>query len=669
MRSVFLFFYLFCTLRLVSLAQGNAFVPNDKYDSLRIMLVGDIMQNNGQIAAVYDNSNRYYDYSNTFRFVQPLFGVSDVVIGNLETTFSGRPYSSNPFFSAPDEFALALKYAGFNCLMTANDHCADRDKEGMTRTIHLLDSIGISHTGTFLNRENKFLNNPLLIQRNGFSIAILNYTFGTKYNVADTNMVNLINPEKIKGDLFATQKLNPDFTIVYLHWGTEYERFPSDNQRELAKLCFDNGADFVAGSNPHVLQKAEEIQFLSYGASKKGFVAYSLGNFISDYDRRYGDGAAIMEVILTKEKKTGMTKVSDFGFIPTYVIKEGSKNNKLMQVVPVSEVESKNISVDMSSADLEKMRLSGLDSRSMMNTSNCLESKYKLNDDIISDVSETIVLTGAPVNIDKKTDVFFAQKKTIVNTIQVAKTEVKNEILVETKTTVIRGIETGLNSTINVPVKKVVVNQIDLTITNEERKKDSLVETNKRNVFAINTTKPIVVLSKSPTIIAKLDTFLSNDVREKESIVLSNKTNFSSIGIKQSIPAVVKNSVVSSKVEHVITNDTIALHPKPIIVPPERSIEDDILDLENKFKKYGAISYKVKFYDMPTKIEINTYYYKYLEGYASIQENGNWVYYLGNSASFEEAKTRCMMLRGKGLKKITIIPFVNGKKIDWTINY
>jgi len=106
-----------------------------------------------------------------------------------------------------------------------------------------------------------------------------------------------------------------------------------------------------------------------------------------------------------------------------------------------------------------------------------------------------------------------------------------------------------------------------------------------------------------------------------------------------------------------------------IVVPPARTLEDDIADLEEKFKKFGNITYKVMFYNMATKIEINTYYYKYLEGYESVQENGNWVYYLGNTSSFNEAKNRCLLLRGKGLKKIFIIPFVNGKKIEWTINF
>jgi poly-gamma-glutamate synthesis protein (capsule biosynthesis protein) len=675
MRKVFVLSLFLCRVFTLGYAQGNAFVSNDKYDSLRIMLVGDLQQSNGQVAAAYDPANKSYDYSNCFRYVQPLFGVSDVVIGNLETTFSGKPYGSNPFYSAPEQFALALKYAGFNCLMTANDHCADRDKEGMVKTIRLLDSLGIHHTGTFLNAQNKVLNNPLMIERNGFSIAILNYTFGTKYNVADTNMVNLINLEKMKQDLFSTEKLHPDFTIVYLHWGTEYERFPNEDQRALAKMCFDNGADFVAGSNPHVLQKAEEMQFYSYGTLKKGFVAYSLGNFISDYDRRYGDGAAMMEVILCKEKKTGLTRVSDYGFIPTYVVKDDGMGNKPIRVVPVSEVESKHISVDIALSDLEKMKVSGTDSRSMMNTASCQESKYKLNDDIINDVAETIVLTGAAVNTDHKDLIVFTTQKSIHKNPPIENDEVKTESIVEAKASSIKAIETSTVPTKSISSNKISVGQMDIVITNEERKKDSIVEASKRSQTIISTNNTIASISNNPVMIAKLDTFISKEVREKDSVVLLDKIKVTEVPTKTIAPVITTSVAIVSKIDKVISNDKESKKdssinsPDPVIVPPGRTLEDDIFDLEEKFKKYGSITYKVKFYDMPTKIEINTYYYKYLEGYVAVQENGNWVYYLGNSTSFDEAKLRCLSLRAKGLKKISIVPFVNGKKIDWTIQF
>jgi poly-gamma-glutamate capsule biosynthesis protein CapA/YwtB (metallophosphatase superfamily) len=682
--TVFVFFAFIIS----SFGQGNSFIPNDKYDSLRIMLVGDLLQSNTQIAAAYDNTNKYYGYSNCFRFVQPLFGISDMVIANLETTFSGKPYSSNPYYSAPDQFALALKFAGINCLMTANDHCADRDKEGIERTIHILDSFGIKHTGTFLNRENKLMNNPLVVERNGFKVAVLNYTFGTKYTFADSNMVNVINPEKIKRDLFETKKLHPDFTIVYMHWGTEYERFPNDHQRELAKLCFDNGADFVAGANPHVLQRAEELQFYSYGEIKKGVVAYSLGNFLSDYDRRYGDGSAIMEITLSKEKSTQRTRVSDYGFIPTFVVKDDGNGAKPMQVVPISEIENKTISVKISTSDVEKMKVSALDTRAMLNTATCTESRYKLNDDIINDVSETIMLTGAPVNNDKKDGLTFIQQKPVgfasysnnqakqQDSIIVSPVATKKiETTVETKSLRIASIDAkpSLSKSISAPA---LTEKVNPHVTPEDRIKDSMIDFSKKNItqLPINATSPTLV--KNILVVNKLDSLISNELRIKDSTIAANTIKIHSLPIKTSTPTIVQTNIQVNKIEKIITSDTLVKSPVVVVekvdttvVPAARTLEDDIADLEEKFKKFGNITYKVMFYNMATKIEINTYYYKYLEGYESVQENGNWVYYLGNTSSFNEAKNRCLLLRGKGLKKIFIIPFVNGKKIEWTINF
>lgn len=688
MGRLFFTVFAFFAFTVSSFGQGNSFIPNDKYDSLRIMLVGDLLQSNTQIAAAYDNVNKYYDYSNCFRFVQPLFGVSDIVIGNLETTFSGKPFSGNPYYSAPDQFALSLKFAGINCLMTANDHCADRDKEGIERTIHVLDSFGIKHTGTFLNRENKLMNNPLVVERNGFKVAVLNYTFGTKYTVADTNMVNLINPEKIKRDLFETKKLHPDFTIVYMHWGTEYERFPNENQRELAKLCFDNGADFVAGANPHVLQRAEELQFYSYGETKKGVVAYSLGNFLSDYDRRYGDGGAIMEITLSKEKSSQKTRVSDYGFIPTFVVKDDGNGAKPMQVVPISEIENKAISVKISSSDLEKMKVSVLDTRAMLNTATCTESRYKLNDDIINDVSETIMLTGAPVNNDKKDGLAFVQKKPIgiaSSNNSLAKQQdtavtspvaiKKTETIVENKLLTIAAIDPK-SSTLKSISAPAITEKVNPSVTPEERIKDSIVDFGKKNITQLPTNATSPLLVKNPLVVRKIDSLISNDVRIKDSIIAANTIKIHSLPTKITTPPIAKNNIQVNKIDKLITSDTLVKSPAVVItkvdtvvVPPARTLEDDIADLEEKFKKFGNITYKVMFYNMATKIEINTYYYKYLEGYESVQENGNWVYYLGNTSSFTEAKAKCLLLRGKGLKKIFIIPFVNGKKIDWTINF
>ncbi|MCK7539175.1 MAG: CapA family protein [Marinilabiliales bacterium] len=68
---------------------------------------------------------------------------ADVAIGNLEVTLGGAPYKGYPAFSSPDALAVACRNAGFDILVTANNHSADRGTKGLVRTIRVLDSLGI----------------------------------------------------------------------------------------------------------------------------------------------------------------------------------------------------------------------------------------------------------------------------------------------------------------------------------------------------------------------------------------------------------------------------------------------------------------------------------------------------------------------------------------------
>jgi hypothetical protein len=71
---------------------------------------------------------------------------------------------------------------------------------------------------------------------------------------------------------------------------------------------------------------------------------------------------------------------------------------------------------------------------------------------------------------------------------------------------------------------------------------------------------------------------------------------------------------------------------------------------------------------LKNRIEINTNIYTYLEGYKTIPENGTWAYYIGEKTKFADAKDLLLLLKSKGIRNVKIIPFVNGKKIDWVFN-
>lgn len=83
------------------------------------------MQHRAQIDAARTSDGKY-DYSPCFSLIKEEISRADIAIGNLEVTLGGKPYQGYPTFSAPDEYLQAIKDAGFDVLLTANNHCLDR---------------------------------------------------------------------------------------------------------------------------------------------------------------------------------------------------------------------------------------------------------------------------------------------------------------------------------------------------------------------------------------------------------------------------------------------------------------------------------------------------------------------------------------------------------------
>lgn len=285
---------------------------------LRIQFVGDIMGHDSQIAAAYNSKTGKYDYSACFSKVKPLFDKADITIGNLELTHGGKPFTGYPQFSSPDELSVAIKEAGIDFLVTANNHSADRHRKGIVRTIKVLDSLQIPHTGTFTDSASRAGSYPFMLTEKGIKLAILNYTYGTNgITVRKPSIVNLIDTAVIHQDLIKAKNEAADFIIVSMHWGLEYQRLPSAEQKRIAMFCFKHGANAVIGGHPHVLQPAE------LDVSKNQLIAYSLGNFISGQRKRYTDGGMILDFEIRKVTNQPGAKLTKAGYTLTWVNKKG----------------------------------------------------------------------------------------------------------------------------------------------------------------------------------------------------------------------------------------------------------------------------------------------------------------------------------------------------------
>ena len=266
-------------------------------DTLRLLFVGDLMQHQGQIDAA--RTARGYDYSACFAYVKEVISQADFAVANLEVTLGGKPYRGYPAFSAPDEYLTAIHDAGFNVLLTANNHCLDRGRKGLERTLRLIDSLHIPAAGTYTDIEDRRTRYPLLLEKKGFRIALLNYTYGTNgIPVPSPAVVNLIDTTVIAQDIEKARQLHPDVLLACMHWGVEYQSLPGKKQQKLAQWLFAKGVDHIIGAHPHVVQPIE-VHTDSLTRQKR-LVAYSLGNFISNMSARRTDGGLMLQMEFVK---------------------------------------------------------------------------------------------------------------------------------------------------------------------------------------------------------------------------------------------------------------------------------------------------------------------------------------------------------------------------------
>ena len=263
-----------------------------------LLFVGDLMQHQAQIDAAL-RPDSIYDYRHCFSLVKERIAHADIAIGNLEVTLGGKPYRGYPQFSAPDEWLLALRDAGFDILATANNHSLDRRRRGVERTLALIDSAGLAAVGTYRDASDRARRYPLLIEHDSIRIALLCATYGTNgITTTPPNIINSLDRQELMADIHAARAMKPDALIALLHWGNEYQRQPTPEQRDLAHWLIQQGVDHIIGSHPHVIQPIELVPHADYPTQH--VVAYSLGNYVSNMSIPHSDVGLAIELTLEK---------------------------------------------------------------------------------------------------------------------------------------------------------------------------------------------------------------------------------------------------------------------------------------------------------------------------------------------------------------------------------
>ena len=314
-------------------------VASHRQDTITLLFGGDAMGHSPQ----YQWAQRYaahktsaktstgsvsYDYEPNFRFIKPYITESDYAVVNLEVTLAGEPYSGYPNFSSPDAYFHALRGAGFDMFLLANNHILDRGRRGLERTLNVIGEV--PNTGAYIDSLDRQKRYPLIQEVCGVRIAFFNCTYGCNgYRPLPPNMVNMIDTAQIRRDLLSIRDSAIDMRIMCIHWGIEYELQAVSRQRELARWLAETGFDLIIGSHPHVVEDAEVLQVTdAKGKIKREVpVYYSLGNLISNQRRENTNGGILVEakVIVNKKTKPDHRKHTgvkiETAYLPCYVHK------------------------------------------------------------------------------------------------------------------------------------------------------------------------------------------------------------------------------------------------------------------------------------------------------------------------------------------------------------
>ena len=303
-------------------------------------------------------SDGSYDFSSIFRYSKDLVASYDYAVANLETTFGGDKYiyQGNPAFNCPDALADSAVETGYDMLLTANNHAGDTMGDGILRTIEHIRSKGMQALGSQLNNEEPKYS---VVDINGIKIGMVCYTWAFSGN-GSTFSLNGLNPVKDEGQMNYFTNNNPDklykeaqtameqmkatgaeATMLFIHWGQEYQTTENALQNAMAQKLCDIGYDVIVGGHPHVVQPVELLQS-TQDPDHKTICIYSLGNAVSNqrtgistqFPAGYTEDGALFTVTFEKYSD-GKVYLAGTEVVPTWVNMHSNNGAKEYNILPL----------------------------------------------------------------------------------------------------------------------------------------------------------------------------------------------------------------------------------------------------------------------------------------------------------------------------------------------
>lgn len=320
--------------------------PEHVISQATISVTGDILMHMPVINTGLQTDGSY-NFDSIFQYLKLYTRDCDLAVANLETTLCGTDggfkYSGYPAFNCPDEIVDALKNAGFDVLLTANNHCYDTSEYGFLRTVRTVRERGLTALGTMEETTDpKYIIQDL----NGIRVGMVCYTYegppanplpGVTYmnwNAMSDTCAPLINSFlptqmdpfylEVREILEQMKQNGADTTLFFIHWGEEYKLTPTEEQQTIAQQLCDIGYDVIVGGHPHVIQPVSLLTS-RVNPDHKTVCLYSTGNAVSnqrikEMDLKTGHTEDALLFTLTYSKYSdGTVYLEDAQILPCWV--------------------------------------------------------------------------------------------------------------------------------------------------------------------------------------------------------------------------------------------------------------------------------------------------------------------------------------------------------------
>ena len=338
--------------------------PAHVVSTASILSTGDLLMH----ISVFNSgkqSDGSYNFDSIFRYITDHVSAADYSVANLEVTFAGTdngfPYSGYPRFNCPDALADATKNAGFDMLLTANNHSYDTTLVGFKRTLEVVRGTEQETLGTYLSPDEQ---KWTIKEINGIKVGMLCYTYATGVDskgapqlngnaaMSEAGLCNYFTYDnltrfydEVQGYVDDMKAAGAEATVIYMHWGIEYITYARDQEKAIAQKLCDMGIDVIIGGHPHVVQPVDLLES-TVDPEHKTVILYSMGNAVSN--QRLGNISSVS----TPHTEDGVlfsitfSKYSDdtvylegVELVPTWVNLNANNGSRQYNIVPLVDSE------------------------------------------------------------------------------------------------------------------------------------------------------------------------------------------------------------------------------------------------------------------------------------------------------------------------------------------